>query len=175
MQTPRVEWFVSKGQRLPLVSRPRRRQAHGFHRCVRRRRVLRLPLGNPTSPRAAAGGRAAPCTGLRGGSCLGGGSCLARPVADASRRSSQPPNPEPQFSILGSLGTAWQRAALSQSLRTPSRLPVFRSSAFAFKAGPLTYPPAPSPPAVHGAPCHRGFFRRTLLKPQRKENPTLWY
>lgn len=94
MQTPRVEWFVSKGQRLPIgQSPPDVTGARLLLVCAPLAEFFAYLRQLQSQPGAAAGGRAAPRTGLRGGRSLrpAGRRRLPRQLA--------PPDPEPQFPV----------------------------------------------------------------------------
>lgn len=100
-------------------------------------------------------------------------SCLRPAGRRRLRRSSHPPNPEPQFSIP----QPWNCLAEGCSLAVPSHPYLsclcFEAVPSAFKAGSSLTTPAPSPPAVpRERPVTVDFSERTLLKPQRKKNPT---
>ncbi|XP_039092199.1 mediator of RNA polymerase II transcription subunit 25-like [Hyaena hyaena] len=67
MQTPRVEWFVSKGQRLPIgQSPPDVTGARLLLVCARLAEFFAYLRQLQSQPGAAAGGRAAPHTRLPG-------------------------------------------------------------------------------------------------------------
>lgn len=67
MQTPRVEWFVSKGQRLPIgQSPPDVTGARLLLGCARLAEFFAYLRQLQSQPRAAAGGRAVPRARLPG-------------------------------------------------------------------------------------------------------------
>lgn len=118
MQTPRVEWFVSKGQRLPIGQPPPdvtgarlllafARLAE-FSACLRQLQSRAQQRRRPRGP--------AP------GAAREGGASAARPPPQIA-----PPNREPQLQIP----EAWNPLAGGCSLSVPlhpSRLYVFRSN-----------------------------------------------
>lgn len=156
MQTPRVERFVSKGQRLPIgQSPPDVTGARLPLVCARLAEFFAYLRQLQSQPRAAAGGRSAPRTGPPGREVPPPG---LSPTPPAAARAPQTRSLSSQYR---SPGTAWQRAALSQSPCTLAGCLCSEAVSSAFKAGPppLTSSPRPqSHCSPAGAPCHRGFF-----------------
>lgn len=160
-----------KGSASPLVSRPLTSQAHGFYWCVRR-----SPSSSPTSGNSNPSPELQPgAARLRARGC-GEGGPSARRAADASRGSSRPRTRSLSCQCR-SPGTAWPEAARSQSPCTPAGCLFSEAVPSAFKASPpsldlLATHPLLSPTVVpRERPVTVYFSGRTLLKPQREEDP----
>ncbi|CAD7690435.1 unnamed protein product [Nyctereutes procyonoides] len=164
MQTPRVEWFVSKGQRLPIgQSPPDVTGARLLLVCAPLAEFFAYLRQLQSQPGAAAGGRAAPRAGLRGGRSL------PRAPEPGASVSSAAALEQPGLRPLALSPLAPQRAACSQK-----QCPLhFKRAPPPLTSSPHT--PFSVPLWSRGSalsPCY--FSGRTLLKPQREEDPHTW-
>lgn len=130
MQTPRVEWFVSKGQRLPIgQSPPDVTGARLLLVCARLAEFFAYLRQLQSQPGAAAGGRAAPRAGLPGREVPPPG---GPPTPPAAACAPKPGASVPSTAALEQPG----RRPLSQSPRTPAGCLFSEAVASAFKARP---------------------------------------
>lgn len=142
MQTPRVEWFVSKGQRLPIgQSPPDVTGARLLLVCAPLAEFFAYLRQLQSQPRAAAGGRAAPRAGLPPREVPPPG---GPPTPPAAARAPEPGASVP--STAASPGTGWPEAALPQSPSTPAGCLFSEAVPSAFKARPPPLTSSPHPP-----------------------------